>query len=506
MIKVEPKITSSGLHRRQALYFPIECRGILVDIAILAEASDFVNKEIETHLAIANKQWDIRLYVGQENSVFEKAKAAVAAGKISKEQAQFAVALQKNNEFNIRSPEKLLAFLKDKGYKVPKITSKDENGEWSSDESTSELALRQLIRENQFNYPDGDAALISLLSVRELLTLKSRYLNARLFPKPEGMVFLSSYNAGSGTLTGRRNSKKHIYGYGGNAQNFPKHSKTAELFRKGLICRPGTIFLSVDQMSAEDWPVSALAGNQSALTDLATGADRHSRLASFIFNIPFDSRTPKEWKDSIERYLGKKTRHANNYDMKPPRFHDEMMKEGRYFDLKACEDLLARTNTADPNIKGVFHKYIQNEINNKRTLVTPYGRERVFLGFRPNTKNGNLMNEAYAWIPQSVVGDNTGFAVEMLQLNPEPDINIVQEGHDSIVQEVTFNGSSVDMIDVGLARSVEAFDREIQFYNGIKINIPIEAELSYNFAKSVKIKTFDRKGICDALQELGPRP
>jgi DNA polymerase family A len=507
MVKVESKITASGLARRQALYYPIECRGILVDTKKLEAASKLVTDEIEENLKIASSQWGMRLYVGAENSVFERTKLAVREGRLSKDMAPLIVKLQANKEFNIRSPDKFLSFLTKVGYKIPKITKKDKDGEWSQEESTSELALRQLIRDNQFKYPQGDAALIAVLNVRELLTLKSRYLNARLFPRTEGMVFLSSYNAGSGTLTGRRSSKKHIYGYGGNAQNIPKHSRTARLFRECLISRPEKIFLSVDQISAEDWPVSALANNTMALDELSKGVDRHTKLAAFIFNVAIDSKSSQEWKDSIERYLGKKTRHANNYGMQASRMHDSLMTEGKYFSVDLCKSMLERANAADPSIKGVFHKYVENTLSNSRTLCTPFGRERVFLGLRPNAKNGNLLNEAYSYIPQSIVGDNTGFAVEELQLSCDefPFSDIIQEGHDSIVQEVSYDGSSIDKIHTALNRTIESFDRPIKFHNGIEINIPVEAELGWDFAKSVKIKSLDARGIAEALQELGER-
>lgn len=505
MIKVSPTITAQGLQRRQALYHSLECRGVLVDSDRLAKASTYVNQEIETNLKIASEQWGMRLYVGQENSIEAKLKTAVAEGKVDKETAIILRGVQSKNEFNIRSPEKFLTFLKDVGYKVPKITKKSAEGEYSSEESTSELAIRKLIADNQFKYPEGDKALIAVLNVRELLTLKSRYLNARLFPKAEGFVFLSSYNAGSGTLTGRRSSKKHIFGYGGNAQNIPKHSETAQLFRQCLISRPGTILLSVDQISAEDWPVSALAANQTALQELQSGVDRHTKLAAVIFNLSIDSKTPSEWKDSIERYLGKKTRHANNYGMQALRMHDSLMQEGKYFSVDVCKNLLERANAADPSIKGVFHKYIEDTLYKNRTLSTPFGRERQFLGLRPNSKNGNLLNEAYSYIPQSVVGDNTGFALEELQLSPELGISVLQEGHDSLVQEVAYNSSNCDLLVVALERTIESFNRPITFHNGITVDIPVEAELSWNFGHSVKVKTMDRAGIMEALQKLGDR-
>jgi hypothetical protein len=191
--------------------------------------------------------------------------------------------------------------------------------------------------------------------------------------------------------------------------------------------------------------------------------------------------------------------------MQAQRMHDSLMQEGKFFPINVCANLLERANAADPSIKNVFHKYVETEINKTRTLRTPFGRERQFLGFRPNAKNGNLLNEAFSYIPQSLVGDNTGFAVEELQLSPWDHAKIVQEGHDSIVQEVTYDESNSTYIHTALCRTVEAFDRPITFYNGITIEIPVEAELSWDFNHSVKIKTLDQAGIDQALQELGPR-
>ena len=107
-----------------------------------------------------------------------------------------------------------------------------------------------------------------------------------------------------------------------NTENSPKS------FRRCLVARPGKIFLMVDQMQAEDWPTSALANNMEALDDLKNGVDRHRKLGCLIFDIPWDYYTDKEWKDSIERYLGKKTRHANNYGMRANTMSDSLAKEG----------------------------------------------------------------------------------------------------------------------------------------------------------------------------------
>ena len=311
--------------------------------------------------------------------------------------------------------------------------------------------------------------------------------------------FLTNYNV-AGTLSGRRSSRRHTFRYGNNAQNFPKHSDVAAMYRKCLVARPGNIFLMVDQISAEDWPVSALAGNTSALAELRSGTDRHSKLASAIFNIPLSARTPEQWKESMERYLGKKTRHASNYDMGPGRMSDALAQEGFAFGIAQCKLLLERVAQHDPSIKGVFHKYVQENLSKTRMLTTPFGRERQFLGLRPNDSNYTIFKEAYSFIPQSTVGDNTGFTVLKLESEyPVEERFIVQEGHDSIVQDVK---ADTEFVYRYLLRVQSAFTRTIKFYNGIELEIPIEAEVGFDFNTTVKIKEFSRKGVAEAIEKL----
>jgi hypothetical protein len=129
-------------------------------------------------------------------------------------------------------------------------------------------------------------------------------------------------------------------------------------------------------------------------------------------------------------------------------------------------------------------------------LVTPFGRERQFLSCRPNDSNSSIYKEAYAYIPQSVVGDNTGFAVLHLETNGFPR-RIVQEGHDSIAQDISDNAMTIYET---LLRTELAFTRKIRFYNGIEIRIPIEASLGYSFDDEVRIKKFTLDGVKEALE------
>lgn len=466
---LKDKIGSEYLHKLQSLYYDISNRGICIDKSRLQNASDYINTGILKQCDIISALWGVKCYIGSAN------KPDISIGP----------SINLNSSSGNNTP---LEHLKKMGFKIPKTSARDEDGNYISKESLAELTLQKIFASNQFNTIGGDPAIRALLRIRELGTLRTRYINANLFNQGQYQVFLTNYNV-AGTVTGRRGSRKHSFGFGGNAQNFPKHGELAKIFRRCLVARPGYVLLMVDQMQAEDWPTSALAQNYEAISDLQTGVDRHVKLACQIFQLPLTHYTEKQWKESHERYLGKKTRHANNYGMRGNTMSDSLAKEGYALTPNQCDNILQLVNAADPSVDGVFHKYIKDCLDNDRTLRTPFGRERIFFGLRAGEAGSNtkIFNEAYSYIPQSTVGDNTGFAVFALETgNEQTRGRIIQEGHDSIVQEIP---DDVDSIWTFLQVTRESFNRRIQFHNGIELQIPVEGEIAYDFYETVSLKS-----------------
>ena len=338
----------------------------------------------------------------------------------------------------------------------------------------------------------------ALLEIHGIAKVRGTYINARLYDK----TYFCNYSVTS-TLTGRRGSKKHIFNLGNNAQNFPKHSILGMRYRECIIARTGRIFIFVDQVSAEDWPVQALAQNTTALEEMRRGVNRHYRFASIIFGVPeADLRAGRARKDAgaeMHYYLGKKSRHANNYRLRPQRMSESLAAEGYSFGVEVCKSMLEKVNNADPNIASVFHKYIEDQLFSKKFLRTPLGRERLFFGLRPNDKNWDIINEACAYIPQSVVGDNTGLAVTYLDNRFNGRDYIVHDGHDSLCQEVP---DSFDTLRSVFNETRESFNRTITFDNGIEINIPIEAELGYDWNNTVKVREMSEDALREAYDAL----
>lgn len=492
------RVSSAYEHALQAVYLDIGDRGIRVSTQRLEEGGRIIDAEIRRNLAISSAQWGCNVFVGASNAPSEDDDDDDDDNGDSDEDVGGGAV----NINSTRGRYALLAKLKELGYNVPKVTQKNSStGDYDARESTGELALQKILSENQFGYPGGDPAIRAVLKIRELGKLKSSYFNALLYSKEGSPFFLSNYNV-AGTLTGRRSSKRHTFGFGNNAQNFPKHSQTASLFRRCLIPRSGNVFLFVDQIQAEDWPVNALAGNLAALEELKNDVDRHSKLASIIFNRRVPAKGDPDWNTAIhgqDRYIGKKARHASNYGMDAPRFSDVLAQEAQLsVSIAVCKQILQTVDSVDPLVKAVFHKYVQTCITANRMLVTPFGRERQFLSCRPNDANNQIFKEAYAYIPQSVVGDNTGFAVLSLETSGSPRY-IVQEGHDSISADLPRDSM---VVYEHLLRTELAFARKIRFYNGIEITIPIEAEVGSSFEEAVRIKKFTLNGVKEALEQL----
>lgn len=482
------RITNSYLHALQAIYCEIGDRGIRIDHPRIKRAKLKVRSLIEQQLLIPSSQWGMKVFIGKD-SVDKKETNCVNLNATSGDRS-------------------LLKTMQDLGYHVPKITKKDAGGNYDQAYSTGELALQKMLVENQFNHSGGDPAIRAILKVRELGKIVSQYLNARFLlrsgasEEEEDYYFLSSYNVG-GTVTSRRSSRKHTFGFGGNAQNLPSHSEISSEFLECLIPREGNIFLSVDQCQAEDWPVSALAGNVSALKELSDGEDRHSKLASLIFGTHVPAKDDPDWdkkKHSFMRYLGKKTRHSFNYDESAGMMSQALAQEGKSIPVATCQHFLDITDRADPSVRGVFHKYVKDELARTRMLRTPFGMERYFLSLRPNSDNSKAFKEAYAYIPQHTVGCLTGFALfEMETFYPPEERFIVQEGHDSIVQDVPNN---IPTIMRQLDRIKKAFDRKIRFHNGISVTIPLEAKVGDDFNNAVEFKDLSEAGLRKALLEL----
>lgn len=388
---------------------------------------------------------------------------------------------------NVNSPQQLITLLKSRGLQIPK--TRGSNGQ-PERETTSEDKLHVLFGES------GDEVLKEILEVRELSKIQNTYISGGLV---NGVLY-SDYVVG-GTVTGRRSSRGWPLGFGFNGQNIPKHSVLGKKFRRCLVARSGKILLSCDQVSAEDWVVQGIiadvSGDEGGVNELKSGIDRHCKLAMFVFGLPeTDCNKTAERNGKIFRYVGKRTRHAGHYGMRGNKLSAVLAKEGFTVPSKMCDFLLERFHMAEPNIRGVFQHFIEREVSNKRRLTNLFGRRRDFFGFCPYRDNSEVFREAYSYIPQGTVGDNTGEA--MLVCTRYGDF-VVLESHDALTLEIDDN---LDSIFFGVQLLKKAFKRTLRFQHGYELEIPIEFELGYNFKDTVACGDLNKIGLMNTLTTL----
>lgn len=392
--------------------------------------------------------------------------------------AKTAVSLNKTKDKSLlclSSPKDIIKLLEEHcGLKIP-LERKTHA------KSTNETTLQRMFGES------GHPVLKEILTVRELSKLKGTYIDATLHNSTLYTSFIAI-----GTVGGRRSSRASWSGVGTNLQNLPKHSEIAKDYRSCIVSRPGRIFVCCDQKGAEDWIVQGIicdcGGSSTGLNELQNGINRHRKRASFLFGKP-ESEIDKA---SIIYLLGKKVGHANNYGMRENKMSEELAKEGHSVPPALCKALLLKANQLEPDIRKVFQAYVEACLTKTRSLITPIGRRRTFLALRPYSDNSSIFRDAYSYIPQSSVGDNTGLAILYCESN-SPGL-VVNDGHDAVYTEVD---DTLESITSTINLLQQSFDRELEFpITGLKIKIPVEFELGYNFRDMI---TFEPSS--DAIQK-----
>ena len=464
-------------------FYEVEHHGFLVDQARLGKLRSSIFDEIDIACdKVANE-------IGKPVAACDKPDGGRRNVRDIAESLGIKTKDRASSILNLASPKQLIELFEGRGIKIP--TKRGKGGKPGKQSLDEEALLRITLNNAKDPLPN------LILKVRELNKIRGTYVETKLLND----TLYCSYRV-TGTDTGRRSSQENVFGYGTNSQNLPKHTELGKQFLECLIARPGHIFIEGDQKGAEDWVVQAIivdnGGPPTGMQELIHGTNRHRKLASYLFGKP-ESEIDKA---GIYYYAGKKTRHAGNYGMQADRMSVVILVEtGLNMPPAYTGWLLKKFHEFEPAIQGVFHKCVEAQVNSTRTLTTPLGRERVFFDLRPGSNNADTYRKAYAYIPQSTVGDNTGMAINILA---DSGYYIVADKHDSIVLEVEDNPAAI--VD-GINALRHAFDRKIVFPHGTTINIPIEMSVGYNMKDMIECpEPATQTGLLPLLQRLRNTP
>lgn len=344
--------------------------------------------------------------------------------------------------------------------------------------------------------------LTNVLEERRIRTQKSRYIN--FCPDYDGRC-KSSFNI-SATETCRSSTsilKKPVRPkkIGLAFHTISKHGRLAKDIRSMFIPDKGKVILSADSSQAEARIVAVLCEDWELL-EAFDKVDIHRRTAGLIFGytqkLILDTKPLAVVdileKDGPERFCGKKTRHAGNYDMGKGEFMVNFNTDAQKFDISMsisewrAGQMLELFHNASPKIRQKFHYDIQECLKSTRAIVDPFGGVRIFNGRMDN----QLFKEGYANIPQRTVAhlvQGAGLKIDD-ELNGDVEFMWVSEDHDSLKMLVPENNWEP------YARLMKKhFEAPIDFstYCSLKRNyvltIPCELEIAEkNYAEFRKVK------------------
>lgn len=344
-------------------------------------------------------------------------------------------------ELNTNSPKQMKEWMYGKeGLNLKERTKKrKDTGETtvSADEDAIESAYRE----------SGHEGLRRVLEIREKQKVLGTFLEVAL---DEDKRIRCSYNI-AGTETGRFSSGKTTRGTGTNLQNIPSGT-----VRSLFIPDDGKVFINADLSQAEARVVAYLSNESRLIRVFEEGGDIHRKNAANIFGCGEEQVTDDQ------RQLAKRVVHASNYGMGPITF-------ARTAGCSAAEArrLLNQYFATYPGIAN-WHLDIKQQLRNKRYLINPFGRKRIFY----NRWEDSLFKEGLAFIPQSTVADIVNQALVCLHAKG---VELLLQVHDSVLVQAE-EGKTQETAE--LLRKCLSVPIEI---NGRILTVPVDVKVGNNW-------------------------
>ncbi len=303
--------------------------------------------------------------------------------------------------FNPRSPKQVKELLYTSLGMKPVISRKTHKS------TSDEAALRSL----RVKYPRHEKVIDLLLAHREKSKLLDSFLSSKL--NDDGRL-VTSYNA-AGTVGGRITSQKTIFGMGANLQQTPTGT-----FRRMFIAPKGKKLIKADLSQAEARAVAWFAQIHTLITKFLDPLfDIHRWTAALFYNKQ-EFLITKEERDKTKGIV-----HGINYGRGPVSIS---VAEG--IPLLQVKKSIALYKSVLPQLE-LWHKKIQEELYTCRKLVTPLGRLRIFMGRLDDA----TFRSAYAFLPQSLIGDIINQALFKLHISLLENCFVVLQVHDELVIE-----------------------------------------------------------------------
>lgn len=284
-------------------------------------------------------------------------------------------------------------------------------------------------------------------------------------------------------------------------QTLTKHGEIGKDIRTMYIADEGFCFVQVDLSQAEPRIVALLSNDVKLSQAFDSGkVDIHRRTAALVLGMMDELDLSENYieiadsipKESPERFLGKTSRNGGNYDMGKKELANSIAVQARKSKMNItisewkANKMLESFHRESPNIRAVFHKEIQEAINNTRVLVNPYGKVRMFQD-RLHAKP--IYAEGYAELPQGTVSDHVKHAILWIK-KEMPDFKrmLMGEAHDALFFRFPLGEEKDRALLVKRKLETPIDFSSCTLKRGL-VKIPVDVEVSYtNYRDLEKMK------------------
>jgi len=285
-------------------------------------------------------------------------------------------------------------------------------------------------------------------------------------------------------------------------QTITKHGDIGQDIRSMLVPDEGYIFLQADSSQAEARVIFLLANEDLRLFD---EHDLHALTASWFFGGTESDYSKKVLGyETPLRFAGKTLRHAGHLGAGKRRAAISVNTDARKFKIyqpgtntifqiseKKADEALKVFHARQPSIKGVYHASVIKALEKNRRLIAPVpvgikagvGGVRIFY----ERWGDELNRQAFSYIPQRSVSENTKCAALYIDRYGEQEIQILMESHDSLLVQC-----KVEYAQEVASVMRYAFERPIDFSKCSipcgELVIPCEVESGMNYQELSKFK------------------
>ena len=281
-------------------------------------------------------------------------------------------------------------------------------------------------------------------------------------------------------------------------QTMTKHGDIGADVRAMYIPEPGYVFIQADSAQAEARVVFLLADDEEALTLVDTN-DYHALTASWFFGGSENDYSKRALGyESPIRFVGKTLRHAGHLGAGKRRAAATVNTDARKFKINIkiteafAETALKKFHAMQPKIASNFQGGVINALQEHRRVLysgIPYGINARVGGRRQFLERwGDELNrQAFSYIPQRTVSDNTKAAGLRIQKREPRLARCIIEAHDALMYMIP--EKEVNYF-AGILK--EELERPIRFDTCSlprrDLVIPCEVEVGYNYKDLEKLK------------------